>query len=686
MDVSEITKVASRKRLNIDAEKLREKVSRETAKIIKLKVAQDTAYWDLKEKLQQVEGNHERLQQNMVEVQMQHEAISGQYQDEIRLRPDTLNKLSSTRDICDVLEEYSERLKDTLSRCKSDQASLCDAYQKSGRFVRDIKIDCESKQAKHQQHLTYLQEKATESTKHYDMMIHHLTKSKEKADSDLDAAKKTLDAMLVEKEDLCNTIMQMRYEIGQLKQDNAVKDERMGNIDKENRRLLDEKNEALCKLKNQIEQKENELRQCSQLISDLRTTVTNQEQFATSLRDENDKLHGEVVTLQGSVESAEDTQRELLATITKLNKENEEFVQNISNLSNCNQELIKKNSEIESRATEDKDQLKSEITDLRKEKHQLNFDLVNSKLQCSNQATEIKELLSSCHNLKAEVNNITTTFEDYKRHNEKVVLDMKIQIEQKEKEVTTKAHTIAQLMCEVGTAGETAARLEAALQKIREESELERQAATEKEGVHKRQLETIQGQIAEKENELTKQMNIILDMRSEKDRLQEKIQNMQSKIDNIQKELSGPQPRVAMGDAPELDDNAVAFAPTPRAHAKTNIKPLPAMNSPVLKVQKKHKNADNGKLDSILFSMFSDTSMDEDSNMIDRHEVDRRFEALARGEPLPPASISSLRRRKLPAGLRVNDDEDLSLSQIKKNIKGNEPRKFFKNMRPGSKK
>ncbi|CAH2044845.1 unnamed protein product, partial [Iphiclides podalirius] len=81
--------------MNTEVEKLREKVSRETTKIIKLKVAQDTAYWDLKEKLQQVENNHERLQQNMVEVQMQHEAISGQYQDELRLRPETLNKLYS---------------------------------------------------------------------------------------------------------------------------------------------------------------------------------------------------------------------------------------------------------------------------------------------------------------------------------------------------------------------------------------------------------------------------------------------------------------------------------------------------------------------------------------------------------------------------------------------------------------
>lgn len=38
MDISDINKVASRKRMNTDAEKLREKVSRETAKIIKLKV------------------------------------------------------------------------------------------------------------------------------------------------------------------------------------------------------------------------------------------------------------------------------------------------------------------------------------------------------------------------------------------------------------------------------------------------------------------------------------------------------------------------------------------------------------------------------------------------------------------------------------------------------------------------
>lgn len=57
-------------------------------------VAQDTSYWDLKEKLRQLEGNLERLQQNMVELQMQYETVSMKYQDELRLRSETLNKFA----------------------------------------------------------------------------------------------------------------------------------------------------------------------------------------------------------------------------------------------------------------------------------------------------------------------------------------------------------------------------------------------------------------------------------------------------------------------------------------------------------------------------------------------------------------------------------------------------------------
>nr|XP_037875059.1 protein SOGA3-like isoform X2 [Bombyx mori] len=139
MDISDITKVASRKRISEDAEKLREKVSRETAKIIKLKVAQDTAYWDLKEKLQQVEANHERLQQNMVEVQMQHEATSGQYQDELRLRPETLNKVQGARRVCSVLEEAAARARAAGARAAADRSALCGALRHGGLRVRGLR-------------------------------------------------------------------------------------------------------------------------------------------------------------------------------------------------------------------------------------------------------------------------------------------------------------------------------------------------------------------------------------------------------------------------------------------------------------------------------------------------------------------------------------------------------------------
>ncbi|XP_050563153.1 uncharacterized protein LOC126912874 [Spodoptera frugiperda] len=141
MDVTDLSKVAGRKRMNTDAEKLREKVSRETAKIIKLKVAQDTAYWDLKERLQQLQGAHERLQQNMVDVQMQHEAASAHYTRELRLRPATLNQLAGARGVCDALEDYGERLRRCVGRARADRAALQAAYGHAGARLRQLAAD-----------------------------------------------------------------------------------------------------------------------------------------------------------------------------------------------------------------------------------------------------------------------------------------------------------------------------------------------------------------------------------------------------------------------------------------------------------------------------------------------------------------------------------------------------------------
>ncbi|KAJ0179354.1 hypothetical protein K1T71_005066 [Dendrolimus kikuchii] len=127
--------------MTADAEKLREKVSRETQNVIKLKVAQDTAYWDQQERLQQVEAQRDRLQQNLVELQMQYEAVSAQYQDELRRRPETHNKVIATRELCTALEEYIERLTATVGRTRDDQVVLADMYGKAAQEIRQMNED-----------------------------------------------------------------------------------------------------------------------------------------------------------------------------------------------------------------------------------------------------------------------------------------------------------------------------------------------------------------------------------------------------------------------------------------------------------------------------------------------------------------------------------------------------------------
>ncbi|XP_060805187.1 putative leucine-rich repeat-containing protein DDB_G0290503 isoform X1 [Amyelois transitella] len=626
----------------------------------------------------------------MVEVQMQHESISGQYQDELRLRPDTLNKLSSTREICDVLEEYSERLKDTLSRCKSDQASLYEAYQKSGKIVRDMKQQHERNEEKNMQLINNLNEKVAASNEHQNKLIEFLTAAKQQVDADHCETKRCLLETRRQKDELSASIAEIGCRLEQAKYDIQMKDAALTKIKQETNQLIQQLSAQNDELNNKINHKDKDLAEALETIKALQGAVSNQDVYAAELREQHSKLQDQLAYSEQCLQAADEEKKQLLEAIQNLTDGKDNLKNMVADLTASKEQLeniVKDKEEAIQKAATDIESLELKLMKIESEKDDLATELAKVQNLCANHVSEIDALQASCLQLQNNIQNTETEFKDYRQESEGKIKELTVAIDIKEKDLDTKACTIAQLMCEVGTAGETAARLEAALQKLKIEADLERQAATERDAHHKRQLEHTQTQVAEKENELSKQMTIILDMRSEKDRLQEKIQSMQNKIDNIQKELSEPQPRAPIGDAPELDDNAVAFAPTPRPPPSINAKQHGIMKSPILKPQKKNKLPENGKLDSMLFSMFSDTSMDEDSNMIDRREVDRRFEALARGEPLPPTSINSLKRRKLPSGgLRPNDEEDMSLSQIKQTMKHKEPRKFFKNVRAGNKK
>ncbi|KAL4718215.1 hypothetical protein ACJJTC_013790 [Scirpophaga incertulas] len=233
---------------------------------------------------------------------------------------------------------------------------------------------------------------------------------------------------------------------------------------------------------------------------------------------------------------------------------------------------------------------------------------------------------------------------------------------EKERELDEKARTIGQLMGDVKAHSDARARLDCALAAARKDA-------------------------AEKEAELSKQMSIMLKIRAEKERLELMIEGTRNQIDDIQQELDRS---AARPPPPDHDDNALMCPPPTRD--------IPA--SPPL------QTSESNQLDSMLFSLLSDTSTDGAGDTLDANVVSRRFEALSRGEYLPPVPLGTLRQRAAShrrrgagpgagprasagpgagpgtrAGSAVQQDDILSLSQIRNDMKNRE-KSFFKNKRP----
>ncbi|XP_038206927.1 putative leucine-rich repeat-containing protein DDB_G0290503 [Zerene cesonia] len=649
MDFGEISNVVGRKRVNVDVEKLREKVSRETAKVIKLKVAQDTAYWDLKEKLQQVEGNHERLQQNMVEVQMQHETISGQYQDELRLRPETLNKLSSTREICDVLEDYSERLKQTLSRCKADQASLCDAYQKSGQLVRDIKAQRVQNDEKHGQLVMSLEEKIKLSGEHQRQLMQVFTASKQQLESELNNARVKVASAQAQAEDLKNTVNELHKKLDIAKNELEKKEETISNMQRDMKQLLHEFNSQSNEMRNMLAKQEKDLKESMEANSTLKKALTHQEQFAKSMCDQNSSLQDKIAAL-------EEEQSATSALINDLKKRLEEATSIHENINKDMKTLIDEKHSLEADVKEKDDILKDlkqelvilneQITLIEQDKSNLITELNKKVEEVDDKWIRIQVLGDEIQTLQNKINEIDNDFKNYRESTEEKILDLTKTIDSKDKELDLKASTIAQLMSELKTSTDVRNKLENALQRCNKELEVERENSKEMEMKMAVRIEQLEAITRDKEDELSKQMSIILEMRSEKDRLQEKIAGMQGTIDNIQKELNGrPAPRDREPAVqPEPDDNAVMLTPASKK------KPRPV--SPIIQSKREFavpRSEPNHKMDSMLYTLFSDSSTDGDT--IDASEVNRRFSAISRGERLLPMPLSTLKRRSaVPAG------------------------------------
>ncbi|KAL0819355.1 hypothetical protein ABMA28_007480 [Loxostege sticticalis] len=684
MDIGDISKVANRKRLNVDAEKLREKVTRETAKIIKLKVAQDTAYWDLKEKLQQVEGNHERLQQNMVEVQMQHEAISGQYQDELRLRPETLNKMSSTREICDVLEEYSERLKETLSRCKNDQATLCEAYQKSGQLVRDIKIKHLQDDEKNKQLIERLEEKVKLTSEHQNQLLQYFTAAKQQGDAELADTKQKLAVAVGQKDELLATVNELQRKLDLNHHDLQKKEESISSLQNDMKQLLHEFNLQASDMKNTMINQDKDLKEATESNEALKKALNNQETFTRSICDQNNQLQEKISALEEENIATNNAIKDLDAKLQVATEKNDDYKTVVAILNEKQEDLKKaiiQKDELQKATEAEIQNLKDKQSALECAKAEVVSELVASKEDCEAKAAHIQELEMLVEDLQKKLADGKIELEQLKASSTQQIKDLTDTVTSKDKELDTKASTIAQLMTELKAATDARGKLELSAQKMKKDADAEREAARDKEKKITKQVEQLEIVVRSKDDELSKQMSIILETRAEKERLQDKIQSMQNTIDNIQKELTGRVLPSVNRLPPEQDDNAVMCAPSKDLSPK-----LPTPQFAVPRNEPK-------QLDSMLFNLFSDGSMDGDT--IDPSEVNRRFEALSRGERVAPMPLNLLKRRAgVPAahgGLKYKastaNDEPISLSQVKSDLK-KQDKTFFKNKRadPKSKK
>nr|XP_037875060.1 keratin, type I cytoskeletal 13-like isoform X3 [Bombyx mori] len=654
MDISDITKVASRKRISEDAEKLREKVSRETAKIIKLKVAQDTAYWDLKEKLQQVEANHERLQQNMVEVQMQHEATSGQYQDELRLRPETLNKVQGARRVCSVLEEAAARARAAGARAAADRSALCGALRHGGLRVRGLRDEL-------QRGLLRLRERGDGLRDQRECgaggagggggraaltarrvpgrgagggggpgRAHRPPCAGTGGGRGRGAGPRSPPAV-------CRdggragaggrTALTARRVPGrgagggggpgrahrppcavaaseararralQAAQEERGRAERRA----EEARAREDAERTLlrCKLQQKEDFVENLQKEIERLQQELRDRIVEADNTIENLK----------LGLQRSDDARAALQRSLALSEQQGAELRDQHQRLLLQLQDAHASL-----EASSRAVEElKEQNDSRQRTLERQNEALGAASAQVEQLTARAAALEDEKADAVCSLRAELSALQA------RHDDVQGRFQSFRAESEAREAAAGA-SVAALMRDVQAEGERRHKLEAALGAARD-------LAAQRERL-----------LADKEDELNKQMSIILDMRNEKERLQEKIQSMQNTIDNVQKELSGRGAGRggAQGEAPQQD------AP-----------PRP--------------------LDPVLYNFLSDTSLDADA--LDTSEVRRRFEALSGGR-----RAGAAQRAPRPAPQHAYPQSPVSLSQVKLDLK-TKHKSFFKNKR-----
>ncbi|XP_045532673.1 synaptonemal complex protein 1-like [Pieris brassicae] len=668
MDNNNIVKLRNRQNINEDNKNVQDKLSKLSSDAIKLKVAQDAINWDLRQKLQQIEGNHERLQQNMVDLQMQYETVSGQYQEELRKRPEILNKLSSTREICDVLEDYSLRLKQTLSRCKADQKSLCEAYQSSGQLVQDLKTSYQQVQERDRQTIARLQEMVKLREEHQASLMDLFNSSKQQLDGELSKTHEQLTASHAAKAELQISLNEQVNKLAYANSQLEKKEEDITTLKREMTKMVNEFNSEIEGARITLDSHEKNLKKANEDIMNLKKALHNQEDFCKSISEEKNMLEEKVAVLEEDKMSAFEEIEKLKNDLEVSYASHDLSKKEISNLNEKTEKMRNELGEMEEIVNQFKvvvERLKDQIKGLEDDKNSLTESLGKKGEENSYQSTRVQDLITQVATLQLNVEDTRKEYDNDRKSTDLIIKELNETIICQKEELEKKASTATKLMTELQNSNDAINKIRSALQKCRKEMDDDKEHFKETQVKMGVRIEHLEGKLKDSEKDASMKMNLIQELKQDKERLLSKMSEMEETIANARDQLSAPnRPRPFLQAE---SDNAVTMPTLQESREKSPVLTPRAMLPPPERTQKRDNHS--------VFSNFSDSSADD--NTIDSDLVNRCFEAMSNGQRLPPQPLSALKRRRTGPASVARDSEMMRCPPAQQFSN----KKFFKSQR-----
>nr|XP_034833633.1 kinesin-1 heavy chain-like [Maniola hyperantus] len=287
MDINRIKNTIIRRNLVEDVSRIKAKISEDNKRIVQIQVNRDTVLGELERQFAELKGDHERLQQNMLELQAQHEALSSQYEQELRHRAETLHKCEGTRKISEVLERGEEQAQLRFAQTKKDVAMIGEVYRQADLQVQNLMQTYVTKTAEAKQRYDKLKSQAKQMRIHELQMLEMYNENKNRVEATL----REMCALQSHADEL-----QRKYDVTSAELDK--RNSEISTLQREKRNIINNINSQMTEANNILSKKDNDLKSAGEEIEALKKALANQEQFAKMQGDQNNELQEKMALME----------------------------------------------------------------------------------------------------------------------------------------------------------------------------------------------------------------------------------------------------------------------------------------------------------------------------------------------------------------------------------------------------